>query len=316
MATEEVLSDGIARRAESERVQPALPSAAAHVSWLPITAAALWGTAFPAISLALEGFRPGALAFWRAVVAAATLGGWLLLSGRLRLPRAAGSWARLFVLSLAGTGVFWTAQTIAVGNSTPVNAAFLIGIYPAAITALAPLLLGEPLRGRNFLALGSALMGAYLVLSNGALLSLFASDTLVGDLFALLAAASFGVYLILGRKWRDRLGVSSEGLTLMTFVLSLPLLGVFALFDGGIGGDITSRSAGGLLWLGVGCSTGAFLALNRALRAGAVTRSSVHLMAMPLVAALVSWLIFGSVLQPLQWVGGGLVLLGIALARS
>jgi hypothetical protein len=67
MATEEVLSDGIARRAESERVQPALPSAAAHVSWLPITAAALWGTAFPAISLALEGFRPGALAFWRAV---------------------------------------------------------------------------------------------------------------------------------------------------------------------------------------------------------------------------------------------------------
>jgi drug/metabolite transporter (DMT)-like permease len=289
---------------------------AAYVAWLPILAATLWGTAFPAISLGLEGFRPGALAFWRAVIAALSLGMWLLASGRLELPRAPGAWARLMFLSLAGTGVFWSAQILAVRLSDPVNTAFLIGIYPAAITALAPLLLGEPLRRRNFLALGSALTGAYLVISNGALLSLFASETLAGDLLAVLAAASFGAYLILGRRWRDRLGVSSEGLTLYTFVLSLPVLALLGLLDGGLGGEVGLRSAGGLLWLGLGCSTAAFLALNRAVRAGAVTRSSLHLMAMPLVAALASWLMFGSTLRPLQWVGGGLVLLGIGLARS
>jgi len=35
------------------------------VSDLPLLAGVFWGTAFPAIGLALEGFSPLAVAFWR-----------------------------------------------------------------------------------------------------------------------------------------------------------------------------------------------------------------------------------------------------------
>jgi drug/metabolite transporter (DMT)-like permease len=165
------------------------------------------------------------------------------------------------------------------------------------------------------MALGCALLGAYLVITKGAALSVFATDTFAGDLLALLAAGSFGAYLLLTRRWQNRLGLTSEEITLYTFLLSLPVLALLALADGGFWGELTLRSGASLLWLGVACSTVAFLALNRALAAGAVTRTSLHIMASPVVAALISWPLFGLVLTPVQVLGGLLVLLGIALAQ-
>jgi drug/metabolite transporter (DMT)-like permease len=155
---------------------------------------------------------------------------------------------------------------------------------------------------------------AYLVITKGALLSLFAADTLGGDLLALLGAASFGAYLLLARRWQDSMRLSSEETTFFTFLLSLPVLALLALADGGFAGEVSLRSAGALLWLGVACSTAAFLALNRAIRAGAVTRTSLHIMVSPVVAALISWPLFGLTLTPIQGLGGGLVLVGIVLA--
>ncbi|MDQ7029576.1 MAG: DMT family transporter [Ardenticatenia bacterium] len=283
------------------------------VRWLPLLAGTLWGTAFPAVALALETFTPFDVAFGRAFIGAVTLGAVLLWRGALRYHFPPATWGRLFVLAQAGAGFFWTFHTLAVRYGTPVNAAFIVGTYPAMVAAAAPLVVGERLRRQDVVSLLLALVGVYLIVGQGEV-RLFKSDTALGDLFALLAAVLFGSYLLLGRRWRGTLGVSSEELTWYTFVFALPVLALLALLDGVVPALPTWRSAGALLWLGCMTTTAAFLAINEGMRVGAVARSSLHLFVFPPVATITTWLIFGTALSGVQWIGGGLVLLGILLA--
>ena len=70
-----------------------------------------------------------------------------------------------------------------------------------------------------------------------------------------------------------------------------------------------------MLWLGLMASTGAFLALNWGFSRGSVSRSSIHLLAIPPVTALFAWLLLGVSMTGVQWLGGALVLLGILAAQ-
>ncbi len=280
--------------------------------WLPLMAGIAYGTAFPMISVAIGGFAPLSIAFWRAVIGTVSLGGWLLLTRSFSARPSLGSWVRLGIVALAGAGVFWPVQNYAVKLSTPVNVAFLVSIYPAIIAVAAPAILGERARRRNLLGLALALSGAYLVLSNGRFLSFFSAEGAAGDGLALVAALSFGSYVILGQLWREKMGVTPEELSFFTFALSLPVLGVVAVTQGPLVAQPGLASIGAVVWLGLVTSTAAFLALNAGIRRGAVARGSVHLLVIPLVSALVSWGFFRTTMSPIQWLGGALVLAGIA----
>lgn len=294
--------------------RPHRESSSEVASRLPLVAGVIWGTAFPAITLALDGFSPFAVSLWRAVIGAASLGLVLWLRGARprRLDR--GAWVRLFVISLAGAGIFWPTQAVAVRLSNPVNVAFLVSSYPAVVAVAAPYLVGERARRVQFAGLGLALVGSYLVIGRGEFLSVFSGGTFGGDTLALVASLCFAAYILLGRRWQPRLALSPEALTLSTFSLSLPVLAITALVAGPLvsGPSVTALVALG--WLGIGASTGAFLALNAGLKVGKVSRSSIHLMIIPPVAALAAWLVLGSTMSPIQWVGGALVLLGVLLS--
>lgn len=286
------------------------------VRWLPLVAGTLWGTAFPTIQIALSTFSPFDIAFGRGAIGALSLGLWLLVQGNLvwHLPRE--TWLRLFVLALLGSGFFWPVQTMAVKFSTPVNVAFLISTQPVVIAILAVLILKERLHSRTVVSLLLALVGTYLIISKGRLLELFASETLPGDLLALLASCLFSTYIVLGRRWRDAtLNVSSRTLTVYTFGLATPVLATFALADGPLPAAPTLATAGAIVWLGIMVTTAAFLAINTGMSVGVVSRSSIPLFIIPLVASVLTWLLFGTTLTLPQWIGGGFVLTGIAIAN-
>ncbi|HZK49373.1 MAG TPA: DMT family transporter [Thermoleophilia bacterium] len=283
--------------------------------WLPLAAGVLWGTSFPAMGLALVGFPPLTVAFLRALVGFLSLGAWLWLRGGLTSRPSPQQWLRLVALSLMGAGLFWPVLIFSIELSSPVNSAFLTGIYPALAAGLAPLVLGERTRRANLLGLALALGGAYLVISKGRPLALFSSSTLTGDSLALLAALLFAAYILLGQKWRQVIGVSGEELTFYTFALALPPLGVLAMAGGPLLTTVDVVAVAAIVWLGLMASTAAFLALNWGIRSGAVARGSMHLMVIPLVAAACSWLIFGTTMTPAQWLGGALVVLGVGASR-
>lgn len=280
---------------------------------LPLLAGVLWGTAFPALQFALRELTAYEAAFGRALLGALSLGLILAARGRLtwRLPLA--TWWRLWVLALLGAGIFWPLQNLAIHLSTPVNTAFLISLYPAFVAVAGPLLFGERLRRVDIAGLLLALAGAYLIISKGQLLNLFGSETLPGDLLALVAALSFGGYLLLGRRWRGALAVTTGATTFYTFALALLPLSFLAVRDG-LPPRLGAITVAAMLWLGLMTTTVAFLAVNIGLsRSPHASRSVIHLLVIPLVAAFASRLLFGTTLTGAQWLGGGLVLLGIVL---
>lgn len=278
--------------------------------WLPLVAGILWGSVFPALQFALRELSPYQIAFLRPLLGTISLGVALWFWGGLPSPPRPRLWPRFIVLAMLGGGLFWLLQTVAVDASTPVNVAFLVSTYPALVTTVAPLVLHEPLRWEAVIGSGIALLGAYLIISRGHLLDLFASQTLMGDLLALAASLLFGLYLLLGRVWAPKLQVTPAVLSFYTFVLSVPPLALIAAREP-VPATLSPIAIGAVLWLGVMTTTGAYLAVNAGMAAGNASRSVVHLLIIPLVAAVLSWLIFGTGLTGVQWIGGALILLGI-----
>jgi len=279
-------------------------------------AGVLWGTVFPVLKLALQGFSPLEVAFLRALIGSLSLG--LVYSGM-------GHWEifclqgralpRVFMLALTGAGAFWPIQAFSVAHSTSVNAAFLVATYPVVVTVLAPVLLGEALSREELVGLVLALSGAYVVISGGRVLGLFASRTLLGDGLALLASFCFGGYILLSKRWSPGLRLSPETLSFYTFALSLPPLLVAVGFGPVTLGSRQSPPAptawGAVVWLGVMATAGAFMALNLGLKEAAASQSVVHLLFVPLVAALLSYLLLGEEIMPAHIAGGGLIVGGI-----
>jgi len=227
---------------------------------------------------------------------------------------------RLFVLALAGAGVFWPVQTLSVAYSSAASAAFLVGTYPVLVTLLSPVLLGETLHSQKVAGSIAALAGAFLVISGrGQLLGLFSSQTLLGDTLAMLTSLSFAGYMLLSKRWSPHLGLPPETVSVYTFSLALPILLLAAAFWPS-GTSLSQHSPthvawGAVLWLGTAATAGAFLALNRGLQEAGASRSAVHLMLVPLVAALLSCLLLGERMAPAQMAGGGLIVIGILIAN-
>jgi drug/metabolite transporter (DMT)-like permease len=85
-------------------------------------------------------------------------------------------------------------------RSTATNAALLIIVEPLSIMALSPLLLGERLRRREVAGGGLALLGAVLVVVNGAPgLTHALAPHWRGDLLLVLAGLAYGAYTLIGR---------------------------------------------------------------------------------------------------------------------
>ncbi|HYN88991.1 MAG TPA: DMT family transporter [Ardenticatenaceae bacterium] len=280
--------------------------------WLPLFAAILWGTSFPLVQVALRDLSPLQIAFLRAVLGSLSMGAVLWFQGEIPHPRTGRGWLQLFVVALIGTGIFWPLQNLAVARSTAVNAAFLTSTYPALVVILAPLVAHRPLHRRALAGSFVALAGAYLIISGGRLLDLFASKTLVGDLLALLASLLAGLYILLVEVVDPQLGIRPSALTFFTFALSLPVLALVAARDP-LPTQLHFDSLAALLWLGVMTSTVAYLALTAGVASGGAASSAIQQMVTPLVAALLTWLLFGTTLTPVQWAGALLVLAGIFL---
>ena len=282
---------------------------------LTTAAAVLWGTSWVATGFALQGFAPLAVAGWRG------LGGFVLLAafaGRTPLRRSGGRegaspgrLGRVLLLGLLGGGIFQVALAYAVHLSGATLAAFVAGLYPVLAAAGAGPVLGE--RPDRFVYGGVLTAFAGVVLLAG-----FdpGGASPAGLAIGLAAATAFAAYLLLTRRWATAWDLSTPLVAAsvmgVSAVVALPL----ALLTGPAGlwpsGGLVPVVA--LLWL-----AGPVGALAQAFAVGGVRRlpsyrSSALLLLNPLTAAVLAALLLGERLGPLQVVGCGAVLAGIALA--
>ncbi len=252
---------------------------------------------------------PGlASAFYRVLFAAAVLWPFLVLPGKSfrNLDASTLRWAALGGLFFAGdVGMYNIAvlHTTAggatlLGNNAPV----FVGILTWIITRKAP-----PRQFWMVLALATA--GTVLIMRVDAKRM---GLELTGDLLAFGTSICFALYLMVTERLRDRCD-SATLLALSSSASAAALLPVSLLTHTSL--RIPGAwSFAAVLGLALVCQVIGYFSLTYALGHLPATITSVLLLAVAPVSAILAFILFDERMTPLQLLGGALVLLGVWLA--
>lgn len=280
-------------------------------------AAMCFGSAYVATAFALRSFEPLPAAVYRSLLAALALAVVAGAQRRRMLPPPAGRRPlavralHLLVLGTLGGAIFLTGMNLAVAGVGATIASFVAGLYAVLAAAFAPFLLREPLRRQT-------LAGFVLALAGTALLAeLRVGDaTAAGIGWGLVAAVSFALYLVLSRRWGRADGLDGIRIALATMIVATVALGlvVLATEPGALAlPPLSAEAVAALGWLAFAAAAGQALG-TASMRLVPASRSAAFLLLNPITAAILAFLLLGSVPSPVQLAGAALVLTGIALA--
>jgi drug/metabolite transporter (DMT)-like permease len=269
------------------------------------------GTAIIAWSGVLTRFLdvgPLAGAAWRMGLALPALAVWarVLQHGRTSSP-ALRPVAGLLILAGLAFALDVGSFHISLTGTKVANATFIGNVAPILTVVGGALFFREQPSGRVWLALGLALVGAWVMAG-------MAAPTRVGygDAFALSAATAYAAYLLAIKRLRRTLDGATA--TLWSAAVAALALALAAWLRGE---KLVPTSAVGwtiVVLLGVVTH-----ATDQGLTSVAMGRAPVGLVALVLLAqppfsALIAWIVLGEAMAPLQIVGGAVILAAVLLA--
>jgi probable blue pigment (indigoidine) exporter len=274
--------------------------------------AILWGSAFPVTRILLDEMPPLGAATWRALLAASAVALVLALRGDLRRAwPSAGHRVRLGTMAVLGGALFAIGMNVAVALTGAAITSFVTGMYPLLALAIAAVLLGEPLARRAIGALAVTTIGLFLLARPGG-----AHVELLGVLAAVGAALSFATYLVLARRWSDPDHLSPLSIALALLLSTVVVTGGAQLVSdpAGLQVDLSVVGWAALIWLALPASALPHVLVVTTMRRLPASRAAPYLMLMPVSGAILAAVLLDEQLDPLQLLGAGLMLAGIAAA--
>lgn len=271
----------------------------------------IWGTTFISTKVLLAELSPLAILFLRFVLGLLVL---LAVSPR----RLAGTTHRQELLLAAagfcGVCLYYLLENIALTYTLAANVGVIIAVAPFFTALLSCLLLHEERpRPGFFLGFCVALLGLYLISSNGVRLHL----NPLGDLLALLAALVWAVYSVLIRLiggWGFPTVLTTRRIFGYGLFFMLPVLAVTGDWP-----DLLKLSQPvclfNILFLGVGASALCFVSWNYAVRLLGALQTSVYIYMGPVITLIASALILHERLTGPMLLGTLLVLSGLLLSE-
>jgi len=270
-----------------------------ELAW-PLLAAALWGGMYVVSRLTFDAIPPITLGLLRLLIGVAVLALVLRRLPLLRDLRIAGLGALL-----AGTLMLQFWGTYLAGAAA---GSLLTLLTPIFVAVLAPLVLKESTRLRQWLGIVVALAGATII-SGGA-----TGGSLLGDLFLVGASLTWGAYTVLGAPLVRRLGALE--ITAGASLWAIPMMVPGTLIELAAGRPLLLTGAAllGALYLGVFATALAWWAWYRGVERLPAVTVAVFFLAQPVVGVALSIPIFHFPLT-LGFLGGSaLVVVGMLLA--
>jgi drug/metabolite transporter (DMT)-like permease len=157
-----------------------------------------------------------------------------------------------------------------------------------------------------------SLAGVDYLLGAGQPLQLFSAGINAGDGMMLLGASAYALYGILYRRWSPPFGqwLNLYVQVLLAVVLLLPLAAT--------SGSMAVPAAGLplVLFAGFGSSILAAYFWMRGLEQLGSERTAIFMNLLPLFTALLASVALGEMIHAYHWIGGGLILAGVALSQK
>ncbi len=266
-----------------------------------------WGTTFTLVKEAIAVASPAVFLSLRFATAALVAGAiWWVRGDR---PRAAavrhGLLLGLFMFAAYGL------QTEGLRFTTPARSGFLTGLSVLMVPFLSHFLLHQRVRAISWVGVAFAIVGLAVLTRPFDGLS---TDVRLGDLLTIACAVAVALQIIYTGEWSAR-----HPLALLTFVqiatvlvgslLMLPIDGVM-LQRGHLGPFL-----GVVAFTAIAMTTGASMIMNWAQRHTTAVRAALIYSLEPVSAALFSHFYGGEPLLPTDWIGGGLIVLGVVVGE-
>lgn len=268
-----------------------------------------WSTSFVGTKIAYASFPPLTLGAARFAIASLILGGIVLL--RREFVRPAPRDLGLMALSgLLGTTVYFALENIGVQLTTASSAALIVASYPAVTALLELFFYRTRISWMRGLGIALAIFGVYRISGGGA--EQGGPHELTGNLLLIAAGFVFALYNFATRQVVGRYSMVTVSFyqTVAGTIAFVPL----ALIEAPQWRVPTTESLWILLYLGVFCSVAAFMLYNFGLR-GLTAGTAMALMNLvPIIGVALSIGLLGESLHPGDWIGGLIVILGVALS--
>lgn len=271
----------------------------------------LWSTGFIGARLGLPDAEPFTFLLLRFVIAGAILLAVALVMGAPWPKGGRAALASIFAGALIQGvylgGIFWA---INLGMPAGVSA-LIVALQPLLTALLAAPLLGERISPTHWLGLGVGLAGLALVLwpklewgGTGI------TPLTIGATF--LAVVGIVVGSISQKAFTSDADLRTG--TFLQYVGGAAVVGIGALTLEEFRIDWTPSFVFALSWLVLALSIGAISLYMLLIRHGVLARVSTLFYLVPPVTALTAWAMFGETLSPIQLVGMGITVGGVALA--
>lgn len=250
----------------------------------------------------------GEIALYRAVLATLLIGGYLLLSGQK--PDLAAMKGQLLLLGISGVavGINWILLFEAYRYTTVSVATLSYYFAPVLVTIVSPFLFHEKLTVKQVLCFIMSTAGLIMITTTGDLDT--GGNDLLGILFGLGAACFYAVVVLLNKFIRKADGIQR---TLIQFISAIVVLLPYVLVTDGI--HLSALTTPGwvcLLVVGLFHTGVTYCLYFSALKELPGQTAAILSYIDPLVAVLVSVLLLGEAITPLQMIGG-LMILGFTM---
>ncbi len=274
--------------------------------------AALWGTSFPVVSVAIRGgLDPYVFVFLRFAIAAPVM---------LAVTKAMGKGVKEVMVS---RGVWLIAFLNAVGficqfvgqKYTEASvAALLVNLSVVMAAAGSAVFLGERLGAPKVLGVVLAFGGTALIATNGDLRSL-SSGTLLGDALYLVAAVAWAGYIVYAKKETDE--KRWDPVSLAACIVALTAVFVLpAALVAGVPGPVSAASWEAIAYTAVFNTAIPFVLYQSGLRYLTASLSAIVLMLEIVVAVVISALFLGETFTAVSAAGAFAVLASILLVSG
>lgn len=266
----------------------------------------------PAVATATAGYAPAlAVAFWRTTVGAAVLAPFAW-----RAQRAAGRLGRRRARQLAASGgmlgLHFALFLGSLALTTVASSVTLVTMSPIFVAVGAWWFLGEPSSRRTVAGMGVTMLGAVVIGVADAGTIELGGTALLGDAMAFGGALAVTGYLLIGRAARR--DVSATTYSAVVYAWAAAMLVALCMATGA---PLWGYSGG--TWLAIaGIVVGPQLlghtVFNTLLSSVPATIVSIVVLAEPVGATLLAWLLLSELPAPLFWLGAPLVVGGVAVA--
>lgn len=266
-----------------------------------------------AVLIRIADAHPLAIAFWRCAGGAIALAPFALRVGREAPPLDRAQWKQLL-----GAGVFlalhfalWIAS---LDYTTVASSVTLVAMSPIFVGLGARVFLGEPPSRRTWIGLALTVGGAVIIGAGDLTAEALGGEALFGDALALGGAIAIAGYLLIGRAARRRLPVTAYAGAVYA-IAALVLLPA-CLFAGAdlVGYDVVTWLA--IAGLIVGPQLFGHTVFNALLGYVTATVVAVVVLAEPVAAGILAWLVLDELPAFLFWFGAPLILVGVYVAVS